>query len=93
MRMMPVIVPTAGQRVGVVDGPGQSPCGNAGTVLCQVQDRWGTHAVVLMDTGKTSICNGLNTGPGIGWHTLTRTDPEADSSVLRSTRARAGKRV
>jgi len=64
-------IPAAGQRVGVVDGPGQFAEHNAGTVLCQIEDRWGTHALVLMDTGKTATCEGLNHGPGIGWHLLT----------------------
>jgi len=63
-------LPAPGARVGTICGPGQFARDNAGTVLCHVSDRWGTHAVVLMDTGKTNTCNGLNSGPGIGWHLL-----------------------
>lgn len=61
-------LPEPGQRIGVVDGPGQWPEERAGIVLCQITDRWGTHAVVLMDDGKTKDCHGLMRGPGIGWH-------------------------
>lgn len=71
MTFSPPSIPDAGQRVGVVDGPGQFAKDNAGTVLCQIQDRWGIHALVLMDTGKTATCHGVNHGPGIGWHLLT----------------------
>lgn len=61
-------LPASGARVGTICGPGEFARDNAGTVLCHVTDRWGTHAVVLMDTGKTNTCHGLNNGPGIGWH-------------------------
>lgn len=64
------LLPNPGQRVGVIDGPGQSPLNNPGTVLCHFTDRWGTHAVVMMDNGKVKHCNRLNGGPGIGWHAL-----------------------
>lgn len=70
MGIRKIKLPHPGQRVGVVDGPGQWPYGIPGTVLCHVTDRWGTHALVLMDTGKTIPCHGLNTGPGIGWHLI-----------------------
>jgi F420-0:gamma-glutamyl ligase len=33
------------------------------------EDKWGKHAVVLMDTGSTRICEGLTT-VGIGWYLL-----------------------
>lgn len=72
MAMLPPLIPTAGQRIGVVCGPGQFPEDAAGVVLTQVTDRWGTHAVVLMDNGETKKCNGLNRGPGIGWHALNK---------------------
>jgi hypothetical protein len=64
------IIPHAGQRIGSVAGPGQSPKDNAGTVLCQFTDRWGTYALVLMDDVTTRTCRGMNRGPGIGWHDL-----------------------
>lgn len=63
-------LPEAGARVGTVCGPGEYPRNNPGTVLCHVTDRWGTHALVLMDKGGTQACHGLNSGPGIGWHAL-----------------------
>lgn len=63
------ILPAAGTRVGIVCGPGEYPKDNAGTVLCQVTDRWGTHAVVMMDTGKINHCHGL-TKVGIGTYQL-----------------------
>lgn len=50
-------------------GPGESPQGSAGTVLCHHTDRWGTHALVLMETGETEHCHGL-TDVGIGWYLL-----------------------
>ena len=64
------LIPEAGQRIGVECGPGEFAADNAGIVLCQVTDRWGTRAVVLMDTGETKTCEGLNRGPGIGWHLI-----------------------
>jgi hypothetical protein len=63
-------LPAAGQRIGVVCGPGEFPHDHAGTVLCIVEDRWGSHALVLMDEGHTQTCHGMNSGPGIGWHAL-----------------------
>lgn len=63
-------LPEPGARIGAVDGPGQHPRDRAGIVLCHVTDRWGTHAVVLMDAGNTERCHSLNDGPGIGWHLL-----------------------
>lgn len=63
-------LPLPGQRVGVECGPGEFARDNAGTVICHVTDRWGTHALVMMDTGKTNTCHGLNERPGIGWHAL-----------------------
>lgn len=62
-------LPAPATRVGTVCGPCQSAKDNAGTVLCQVTDRWGTHAVVLMDSGKIEHCHGLTT-VGIGWYAL-----------------------
>ncbi len=63
------ILPEAGARVGVVDGPGVFPKDNAGTVITQVTDRWGSHAVVMMDSGKIAYCHGL-TKVGIGYYLL-----------------------
>lgn len=68
MPILKPLIPEAGQRVGTVCGPGEFAKDRAGTVLCQVTDRWGTHALVLMDDGTTRTCHGLNRGPGIGWH-------------------------
>ena len=62
-------LPEAGTRVGTVCGPCEQAKDNAGTVLCQVSDRWGTHAVVMMDNGKIQNCHGL-TNVGIGWYAL-----------------------
>lgn len=64
------LLPAPGARIGSVDGPGRWAKDNAGTVLCHVTDRWGTHAVVLMDKGYVTRCHGLNIGAGIGWHPL-----------------------
>lgn len=63
-----VQVPTAGQRIGVVCGPGEFAADNAGIVLTQVETRWGTYALVMMDSGETRRCEQINRGPGIGWH-------------------------
>ena len=63
-------LPAAGQRVGRVTDPGEFPRDHAGTVLTHVTDRWGSYALVLMDTGKTERCHSINRGPGIGWHAL-----------------------
>lgn len=63
------ILPAAASRVGTVCGPCQSPKDNAGTVLCHITNRWGSHAVVLMDDGHVETCHGL-TDRGIGWYAL-----------------------
>lgn len=62
-------LPASGSRVGTVCGPCERPADRAGTVLCHVTNRWGTHAVVLLDEGNTTTCNGL-TKVGIGWYQL-----------------------
>lgn len=62
------ILPNAGQRVGVVYGPGEFPRDNAGSVMCQIDDMWGSHVLVVMDNGEVHQCHGMNRGPGIGWH-------------------------
>jgi hypothetical protein len=67
------VLPSSGQRVGTVSGPGQFPRDNAGTVICQITDRWGTHALVMMDSGRVDTCHGLNNGAGIGWHRIQQT--------------------
>lgn len=64
-----IALPAAGQRVGTVCGPCEFPRDNAGTVLCIIEDRWGRHALVLMDSGETKTCHGL-TDRGIGWYVL-----------------------
>lgn len=64
-----ITLPEAGKRVGVVCGPCEFPEDNAGMVLCQVTDRWGTHALVLMDSGETKTCHSL-TERGIGWRLI-----------------------
>jgi hypothetical protein len=68
--MQAPVLPEPGQRVGVVCGPGEFARDNSGMTLCQVTDRWGTHAIILMDDGTTKTCHGLNSGPGIGYHLL-----------------------
>jgi hypothetical protein len=65
--MKTINLPEAGSRVVSKSGMGASIC-VGGTVLCHFEDRWGSHAVVLMDDGTTRKCEGLNRGPGIGWH-------------------------
>lgn len=62
-------LPASGSRVGTVCGPCDQPADRAGTVLCHITDRWGTHAVVLFDDGHTDHCHGLTT-VGIGWYQL-----------------------
>ena len=69
-------LPLAGQRVGASTGPGQFPRDNAGTVICQTTDRWGTKALVMMDSGKIQSCAGL-TEVGIGWYVLEKAAPAA----------------
>lgn len=61
-------LPAAGARIGVVCGPGEFARDNAGTVIAKIENRWGEHALVMMDNGTVRDCNGMNTGPGIGWH-------------------------
>lgn len=68
--MTPQMLPAPGARVGSVDGPGRFPQDDAGTVLCHVTDRWGTHAVVLFDAGDTRKVHGL-TSVGIGTHLIS----------------------
>lgn len=63
-------LPTAGQRIGAVSGPGSFASDNAGVVLTRVESKWGDYVVVLMDNGTTETCHSLNVGPGIGWHAL-----------------------
>lgn len=65
-----VQLPAAGQRIGVVCGPGEFAADNAGTVLAIIPTQWGDYALVLMDDGTTKRCNGMNRGPGIGWHAV-----------------------
>jgi hypothetical protein len=67
----PVELPAPGARVGFVYGPGEFPADCAGVVLAHVTDRWGTHAVVLLDAGTTTTVHSI-TERGIGCHILTR---------------------
>lgn len=62
-------LPAPASRVGIVCGPGEYPKDNAGTVICHVSDRWGTHALVMLDSGKLHQCHGL-TERGIGTHQM-----------------------
>lgn len=62
-------LPAAGSRIGVVCGPGEFPQDTKGTVLCHVTDRWGTHALALMDDGTMKKVHGLTT-IGIGIYQL-----------------------
>jgi hypothetical protein len=68
--MNTIQLPAAGQRVGLVTGPGEFASDKAGSVITQVDDRWGSHALVMMDSGEVKKCNGLNSRPGIGWHAI-----------------------
>lgn len=61
-------LPTVGQRIGAVSGPGQFPEDNAGIVIAEVPSAFGDSVLVLMDNGETEYCSGLRTEPGIGWH-------------------------
>jgi len=70
MTQTAIQLPAPGQRVGTECGPGEFARDNAGTVMAHITDRWGTHALVMMDTGEVKKCHGLNTRPGIGWHAL-----------------------
>lgn len=63
-----------GDRVGAVDGPGQSPKNNAAKVVQKVQDRWGLHLVVEFEPGagaarERGTVHGF-TKVGIGWYKL-----------------------
>ena len=62
-------LPPVGSRVSSVCGPGERPGDTPGTVTEIVTDRWGTHAVVQMDDGRTETCHSLTT-VGIGWYQL-----------------------
>lgn len=70
MAITKIKLPEPGQRVGVVYGPGEFANDNAGTVICHITNRWGTHALVMMDSGQTKTCHGMNSGPGVGWHAI-----------------------
>lgn len=72
MTLCPITLPAPGSRIGRVCGPGEFPSDDAGIVLCHVEGRFGSWAEVLMDSGKTERCSGLNRSPGIGWHLITR---------------------
>ena len=63
-------LPAPGARIGTVDGPCQNPKDRAGTVLFHQTDRWGTHAVALMDDGQIRICGPITT-VGIGCYLLS----------------------
>jgi hypothetical protein len=63
-------LPAPGARIGTVDGPCQNPKDRAGTVLFHQADRWGTHAVALMDSGEITQCGPITT-VGIGWYLLS----------------------
>jgi len=66
-------LPQPGKRIGMVDGPGVFASDNAGTVLAQIDGRFGSHVLVIMDnTGKIEHCHGMNRPGerGIGWHYL-----------------------
>jgi hypothetical protein len=69
-KLLTNVVPAPGARIGSICGPGEFAEDNAGIVLCQVENKWGSFAVVLMDSGRVDTCHGLNSGPGIGWHEL-----------------------
>lgn len=63
-------LPSAGARIGVVDGPGQSPADRTGIVMVRTPSPWGGFATVLMDDGSTRTCSSVDDGPGIGWHSV-----------------------
>jgi hypothetical protein len=64
------MLPAPGARVGSVCGPGERPEDTAGSVLCHVTDRWGTHAVVMMDSGQVRTVERL-TKVGIGVYLIS----------------------
>jgi hypothetical protein len=68
----PIVLPKPGDRIGSVTGPGQFPSDNPGTVVCISSNRFGSFAVVQMDSGIVEYCHGMNRGPGIGWHPLKK---------------------
>jgi hypothetical protein len=71
MTIIKTNMPAPGARVGVVCGPGEFAQDNAGTVICivEVVKLWDSeYALVMMDSGETRRCSGMNRGPGIGWH-------------------------
>lgn len=68
--LQPALIPSPGQRIGRVSGPAGLAIDEMGIVLCHVTNRLGTYALVLMDTGKTRTCHGLNRAPGMGWHAV-----------------------
>ena len=72
-------IPWAGERIGVVCGPGEIPESNAGVVLTQIPSVWGAYALVLMDSGECAVCHGMNDGPGIGWHYVTTQGPKGNA--------------
>jgi hypothetical protein len=77
-------IPTIGERVGAVSGPGEWPKDNAGVVTEVVESRWGRHAVVQMDDGRTDTCHGLTT-VGIGWYRLDPAETDTEPAYcLRS---------
>lgn len=63
-------LPEAGQRIGVVCGPGEFAKDNSGTVISNIENEWGNYVLVMMDSGEVKRCNGLNSRPGIGWHAV-----------------------
>ena len=60
----PPILPPAGSRVHMALYGAHS---FNGTCLYHQTDRWGTHAVILLDCGVIDTCSGL-TDRGIGWY-------------------------
>lgn len=62
-------LPLPGQRVGRVCGPGEFPRDDAGVVLAIVDSKWGSYALVLLDSGKTETLHSTTT-VGIGWYVL-----------------------
>lgn len=68
--LLPALIPEPGQRIGRVSPHGAAAAEDQGIVLCLIMTKLGTHALVLMDSGKTATCHGLNRAPGIGWHAL-----------------------
>ena len=69
MPASPLLGVKIGQRIGAVDGPGRSPKDDQGMVTQIVTNRWGAHAVVLMDNGRKDSIHSF-TDVGIGWYLL-----------------------